>query len=86
MKEKRIIKIALLLFSLVIIIPVILVIIGIKSIYNSDIDSCLDRGYCWDYIRNRCEEKDQGFCVKSKQDCIDRHGKWQEDIQYCILK
>jgi len=86
MKEKRIIKIALLLFSLVIIIPVILVIIGIQSIYNSDIDSCLDRGYCWDYIRNRCEEKDQGFCVKSEQDCIDKHGKWLENKKYCSLQ
>lgn len=85
MKEKRIIKIALLLFSLVIIIPVILVIIEIKSIYNSDIDSCLDRGYCWDYIRNRCEEKDQGFCVRDEQDCKDRHGKWLYDKKYCLL-
>ena len=83
MNEKKIIKIAILLLSLAIIIPVILVIIWIKSIYNSDIDSCLDKGYCWDYIRNRCEEKDQGFCVKSKQDCISRHGKWQENIKYC---
>lgn len=85
MKEKNIIKITILLFSFVIIITVILVVIGIKSIYNSDIDSCLDKGYCWDYIRNRCEEKDQGFCVKNEQDCIDRHGKWLDDKNYCSL-
>ena len=85
MKEKNIIKITILLFSFVIIITVILVVIGIKSTYNSDIDSCLDKGYCWDYIRNRCEEKDQGFCVKNEQDCIDRHGKWLDDKNYCSL-
>ena len=85
MKEKNIIKIAILLFSLVIIIAVILVIIGIKSICNSDIDSCLDKGHCWDYIRNRCEKKDQGFCVKNEQDCVDRHGKWLDDKKYCSL-
>lgn len=86
MKDKKIIKICIIFFSLVIIIPIILIFIWFKSIYNSNIDACLDRGYCWDYIRNRCEEKDQGFCVKSKQDCLDRHGKWQEDKFYCILK
>ncbi len=52
----------------------------------SKIDSCLDKGYCWDYIRERCEEKDQGFCVKSEQDCIDRNGKWLEDKKYCALQ
>ena len=49
-------------------------------------DFCLDKGYCWDYIRNRCEEKDQGFCVKSEQDCIDKHGKWLENKKYCSLQ
>ena len=52
----------------------------------SNIDSCLDKGYCWDYIRNQCEEKDQGFCVKNEQDCIDRHGKWLADKKYCSLQ
>ena len=51
----------------------------------SNIDSCLDKGYCWDYIRNRCEEKDQGFCVKSEQECKDKHGKWLYDKKYCLL-
>ena len=51
----------------------------------SNIDSCLDRGYCWDYIRNRCEEKEQGFCVRDVQDCTDRHGKWLENKKYCLL-
>ena len=52
----------------------------------SKIDSCLDKGYCWDYIRNRCEEKDQGFCVKNEKNCTDRHGKWLEDKKYCVLQ
>lgn len=52
----------------------------------SQIDSCLNRGYCWDYTRNRCEKKDQGFCIKSEKDCVDRQGKWQENKKYCILK
>lgn len=85
MKEKKLIKISIIFFSIIIVILIILALMLFKSIYNSDIDSCLDKGYCWDYIRNRCEEKDQGFCVKNEQDCIGRHGKWLNDKNYCSL-
>lgn len=77
------------ILSAILIIIITLFLINEYFVSNTElskIDSCLDKGYCWDFIRNRCEENDQGFCVKSKQDCIDRHGKWQEDSQYCILK
>ncbi len=50
------------------------------------IDGCLDDGGCWDYIRNRCEMHDQGYCEKDEQDCTNRNGIWQEDKKYCILK
>ena len=83
MKEKKLVKLGIIFFSFIIIVPIIFVFIWLKNIYNSDIDFCLDRGYCWDYTRNRCEEKDQGFCIKDEQDCIDRNGKWQEDKKYC---
>lgn len=63
----------------------ILLFLSGKFLQSDEIDFCLDRGYCWDYIRNRCEEQNQGFCVKSEQDCLDRNGKWQKDKQYCIL-
>lgn len=86
MKEKKIIKISIIFSSFFIVVSIILALIWFKNIYKSDIDSCLDRGYCWDYIRNRCEEKDQGFCVKNEQDCIDKNGKWLENTKYCKLK
>ena len=85
MKEKKLIKISIIFFSFIIVISIILGLIWFKSTYNYDIDSCLDKGYCWDYTRNRCEEKDQGFCVRNEQDCMDRHGKWLEDKKYCKL-
>ena len=47
------------------------------------IDGCLDRGYCWDSIRNRCEEFDQGYCVRDEQDCQVKKGIWDLDKQYC---
>ena len=51
----------------------------------NQIDSCLDRGYCWDYIRNKCEKSNQGFCIKNSQECIDRNGLWEKEKQYCIF-
>ena len=49
------------------------------------IDSCLDDGGCWDYIRQRCEKQDQGYCERDKQDCLNRNGEWIEDRKYCKL-
>ena len=55
--------------------------------YNKflDKDSCLDGGGCWDYIRHRCETKDQGYCFRNEQECIKQDGKWQEYKRYCEL-
>ena len=54
---------------------------------NDDVDYCLDHSGCWDYNRNRCEYKDQGFCVKDKTDCeVERGGSWDEYAKYCNLK
>jgi len=52
----------------------------------SQVDACLDKGYCWDMIRNRCEKYNQGFCINSKKDCLLRNGKWQENEQFCNFK
>ena len=59
-----------------------------KTSYNElwKVDSCLDRGGCWDYIRHRCEMNDQGYCERNEQECIDRKGIWDEDKKYCQLK
>lgn len=27
-----------------------------------DIDFCLDKGYCWNYTQNHCEQKEQIHC------------------------
>ena len=55
--------------------------------YNKflDKDSCLDGGGCWNYIRHRCETKDQGYCFRNEQECIKQDGKWQEYKRYCEL-
>ena len=50
------------------------------------IDTCLDDGGCWDYIRKRCEMYDQGYCEKNEQDCLSRNGTWQKDKKYCVLE
>lgn len=49
------------------------------------IDSCLDRGYCWDYYRNRSEENDQGYCVRNSQECKERLGIWDNSSKYCKI-
>ena len=56
---------------------------GCTSNRWAQIDNCLDKGYCWDYIRNRCEKSDLGFCVKNKKECNDKDGYWIEDKLYC---
>lgn len=69
------------IFFIIVFIIVIFRPIGKTRI--SDIDSCLDKGYCWDYIRNRCEQNNQGFCIKNSQECFDRNGLWEKEKQYC---
>lgn len=60
-----------------------------QSLDNSDffeIDFCLDRGGCWDYTRHQCETVDQGYCIRTPQDCeTDFHGVWDVKRNYCIL-
>ena len=43
MKEKKLIKISIIFFSIIIVILIILALMLFKSIYNSDIDSCLEK-------------------------------------------
>ena len=59
-----------------------------KTSYNEPwkVDACLDKGGCWDYIRHRCEMKDQGYCARNEKDCTNRNGTWQEDKKYCKLE
>ena len=52
----------------------------------SKIDSCLDSGGCWDDIRNRCEYKNQGMCVKNSEDCDKKwHGTWNDKEHFCVI-
>lgn len=59
----------------------------IPNVMNAiDIDICLDNGGCWDDIRNRCEYKHQGMCVKDSEDCNKKwHGTWNDKDQFCVL-
>ena len=80
MKIKLLIVLILFLFALVTVFWVI----STYTYLNDDIDYCLDRSGCWDYNRNRCEFKDQGFCAKDKADCeTKRDGIWDEKAKYC---
>ncbi len=57
-----------------------------RYVKNNNIDSCLDRGGCWDYIRKKCEMNNQGFCVKNSKDCKNLwNGFWNEKEQYCVI-
>jgi len=40
------------------------------------IDSRLDHWGCWDYHRHRCETKDNGYCIRTSEDCTERKGIW----------
>ena len=51
----------------------------------NQIDSCVDKGYCWDYIRNKCEKSNQGLCIKNSQECTERKGYWEKEKQYCVF-
>lgn len=51
-----------------------------------DVDMCLDDSGCYDYIRHRCEFRDNGYCQRNEKDCIERNGIWQEDKKYCIYR
>lgn len=72
-------------FIIFLLISCIFFIVIFDQSKTSKVDICLDKGYCWDYIRNKCEQNDQGFCFKNKQECNDRNGNWEEDEQYCKL-
>lgn len=71
------------LFIVIFLLGTILWVKNVEKSEWSQVDTCLDHGYCWDYIRNRCEEIDQGFCVKNGLDCNDKGGKWNSEKQYC---
>ncbi len=64
-----------------------LFIAGIDSLRQfSEIDFCLDRGNCWDSIRQRCETEHQGYCVKNAQDCSSLFkGVWDDEKMFCEI-
>ena len=66
-------------------ILVLLAVAGCVRFCNSEfmqIDACLDHGGCWDYHRHRCEMKDNGYCIRTSEDCTERQGTWQEYNKY----
>jgi membrane-bound ClpP family serine protease len=49
--------------------------------------SCVSNGGCWDYNRNKCEMKEQGYCVRNQEDCtIKWKGVWDDGEQFCIIQ
>ena len=59
------------------------VVVGFFFVATNETDACIDSGYCWDSVRNRCEKVDQGYCAKDKYDCEDRGGEWNSEKLYC---
>jgi len=60
-------------------IVVALAVAGCVRFCNSEfmqIDSRLDHWGCWDYHRHRCETKDNGYCIRTSEDCTERKGIW----------
>lgn len=75
--------------SLILIVVVLFLILWFSFAFSnaSSIDNCLDNGYCWDYIRNRCEKVNQEMCIKNSADCKKYYnGKWDSLHQYCYIK
>lgn len=85
-KNKIIIIVFLLLLSFIYIVN--------KTVFHSPkakdlfiIDSCLDNGGCWDYIRKQCEFANQGKCIENAKTCTEKwQGMWDFNKQYCIIK
>jgi hypothetical protein len=77
-------KIMLILFFIIwLILPKILP----NVMRQIDNDFCLDKGGCWDYIRNRCEMDNQGYCVKNSSDCEKNwQGSWNFKEKYCNIQ
>jgi len=82
MKEKKIIKISIILFSLIIFIPMIAVFMWYKNIYNSDLDICLDSGICKEGTEINTE---YGKIKINKFNCIKHNWKWDDINSTCKL-
>ena len=83
--RKRILKIFIILF-LMLIIPALYIVVYVVKYSHDEVDMCLDHGGCWDYTRDRCEMIEQGFCVQDKDECeVERNGIWNETEKFCKL-
>ncbi len=51
-----------------------------------EIDTCLNKGGCWDYHRNKCEAKNQSYCIRNRTECENKfNGVWFEEDKYCKI-
>ena len=82
MKEKLIIKIGLIFFSLVIIIPIIAIFMCNKYFNNSDLDSCLDSGICKEGIDINTK---YGKIKIDKSNCLKYNWQWNDVNKTCKL-
>ena len=82
MKEKPIIKLGLIFFSLIIITTIIAIFIWYKNIYNSDLDFCLDTGICKEGIEINTE---YGKVKINKSNCIKYNWQWDNKNETCKL-
>jgi len=48
------------------------------------IDSCLDRGFSWDYMAESCDETFNPGDLSSHAQCSHYGGEWDEDADVCI--
>lgn len=85
-KIKTMIKIPILIILLFLQFSFIEVSVKLPSVNKIvDINLCIDRGYCWDSVHNRCEMHDWSNCLNNEKVCKYHNGIWQADKQYCIL-
>ncbi|MBP3821681.1 hypothetical protein J6G99_08585 [bacterium] len=82
MKEKLIIKLGLIFFSLIIIIPIIAILMWYNNISNSDLDFCLDTGICKKGIKINTE---YGKIKINKFNCIKHNWHWDSKNETCKL-
>ena len=82
MKEKNIIKIGILFFSLIVIISIMGLFIWYKNIYNSDLDFCLDTGIC----KERLDINTKYGKIKiNKSNCLKHNWQWDDVNKTCKL-
>ena len=67
---------------IIVFVVIFILILTARSIYIFfKVDSCLDHGFVWDSIKNKCI--DENLTIEGIK-CYSEHGSWIKDKKQCI--